>query len=695
MLRNEKPYDFKQELKQIHKKDRRDFTLQPLENELVVMDGIQILLPDYENEVIMTAALDFADYLRTSMGLSAGISDKDTGCKQNIRVSLCQELGDVSGYMGHQITVSDTDIILEGYDDRGAAQGFYLLEDMMNLRKGPFLKKETIQRKALFSPRITHSPIGPFEYTEEALSIIAHHGFDAIELWMKEPNQTLVGYLDFNQICDRAKKYGIDVYAEIYMEHSAHPDDPGAQEFYDKLYGELFEKCPNIKGITFVGEATRFHSRDSKVWRRVNPSDITGNIPDGKINAGWWPCCDYPKLMAMIQKSVYKFKPDADIIFCTYNWGRQPEEDRVKLIEALPKGISLLATWDMFHMFKVGEAMEDVSDYSLQFVGPGEYFASEAKAAKKKGMRLYSISNTSGRTWDFGVIPYEPMPYQWIKRYKAVLKAREEWGLCGLVENIHYGFHPSFITELEKWAFFTEVKPMEQILEELLIRDFGAENLAAVDRAMHIWSEAITHCMPTYEDQYGTLRIGPAYPFWTTEPNPPKIPSPPQAFWGNSIYHAVYTPHHDIVCSLPGVRLFAEIEEFTKLRDMLLEGVEVLETIEWPNDKLLKLINLGKFMYRTAVTTVYYKKFYVLLMKLKVAGTRANAASILNELEEILLRERENAEATIPLVRLDSRLGWEPSMDYTTNEECLRWKLKQIEAELTYRIPMMRKSNEL
>ena len=172
MLKPEKPYDFKKELQQIHKKDRRDHTLKPALDEFVLKDGIQILLPDYDNEVVMTAAVDFTDYLRVSMGISAGITDKDTGAEQTIRIALNQDLGDASGYMGHRITVTEGGITLEGYDDRGVAQGFYLLEDLMNLRKAPYLKKETTQRKALFSPRITHSPIGPFEYTEEALSPI-------------------------------------------------------------------------------------------------------------------------------------------------------------------------------------------------------------------------------------------------------------------------------------------------------------------------------------------------------------------------------------------------------------------------------------------------------------------------------------------------------------------------------------------
>ena len=692
MLKPEKPYAFKQELRQIHKPNRRDKTLSPSEDELVLTDGIRIVLPDYENEVIMTAAKDFADYLRTSMGIASQITNTVFTGGQNIYVALKQDLDEENGYMGHRLTVTDSDIYLDGFDDRGIAQGFYLMEDLMNLRKAPFLQKKTIQRKALFSPRSTHSPLGSFEYTEEALSLIAHQGFDAISLWIKGPDQTLKGYLDFNQVCDRARKYGIDVYADIYMPHTAHPDDPGAQEYYDRMYGDLFCKCPGIKGTYIYGEACKFHSRDPHVIHPQDPGDITANLPDDKIEAGWWPCCDYPQLLEMIQKSIRKVRPDADIVLCSYNWGYQPEEDRIKLIEALPEGIALCATWDMFHTFKVGEITEYISDYSLQFVGPGEYFTSEAIAAKKKGMRLYSISNTSGKTWDFGVIPYQPMPYQWIKRYKAILKAHKEWGLCGLMENIHYGFYPSFIADLEKWAFFSEVKPMEEILADLLARDFGAENLETVDKAMHIWSDAITHMMPTSADQYTALRIGPAFPIFTTG-KAVKIPSPPQAFWGNAIYSPKYGNTYNTVTSLPGVRIYTENEEFTKLRDMLREGIEVLKTISNPSNALLRLINMGEFMYRTIITVLNCRKSFIELTKLQIAGTKENAAQILNKLEQIILAEKENVEATIPLVQVDSILGYEPSMDYTTNEACLRWKLKQLEIELNYRIPTLRNCN--
>jgi hypothetical protein len=80
---------------------------------------------------------------------------------------------------------------------------------------------------------------------------------------------------------------------------------------------------------------------------------------------------------------------------------------------------------------------------------------------------------------------------------------------------------------------------------------------------------------------------------------------------------------------------------------------------------------------------------------LSIAADAENAEKILNEIEVLLLQEKENVEATIPLVQADSRLGWEPSMEYTTDEEGLRWKLRQLEYELNVILPKFRKGNRL
>ena len=701
MLKKQNNYDFKSELLVVHKTDIRDKSAVKDKDEFEFFDGISILVKNPESQVIMTALRDFEDYLFTSMNVCSSI--KKSGTAQ-VTVTLGKNLGKAEGYMGYRITVSADGVLLEGHDERGIAQGLYYLEDLMNIRKAPFIKFGVTERKALFSPRITQSPFGMYEWNDDAFKILAHRGFDAIDLWITDPWTNNRGeYLDIRLIAERAKKYGIDVFVELYAAHSAHPDDDGAQEFYDNLYGTLFDVCPIIKGVTVVGEATNFASRDPRVGLSPHSKNFIDNIPTGKTSPGWFPCSDYPEWIEMIKKAVRKKRADAEILFCSYNWGYQPEEDRIALINKLPTDISLLATWDMFHKFKVGDSVEDICDYSLSFEGPGEYFISEASAAKARGIKVYAIANSSGRTWDFGTVPYEPMPEQWIKRYKNMQKAQVELGLTGIIENIHYGFHPSIITDLEKQAFFTPVESLEQTLIKLLERDFGKENAPTVKRATELFSEAITHYVPTNEDQYGGFRTGPAYPLWSGDldglpssiPEQGKAPDRPHAMFGNGVYFGKYTLDNEGRNSLSGVRIFDELKAVKKVESLMDKGISVLTAIKDKNDNLERLILLAIFIRNSCRTVINVKEHFILKQKLTVAGTRKAAARIIDDLEKIILKERENVLDTIPVVELDSRLGWEPSMDYTTDKKGLEWKLSQLDYELNFKIPTYRKANAL
>jgi len=695
MLQPEKNYDFKAALLQIHRKDWRDPELRPEEDEFEITEGVRILLPPDADEVIVTAARDFQDYLLSAMDISAMVT-KRSGPGQSIRLALSRDLEEEArGYMGYRIEVTGEGIALTGYDNVGIAQGLYFLEDLMDIRRAPFLKKGVTARKSLFEFRPSHSPFGMFEYPDEAFSLLAHRGYNIIELWMKDAYTSKRGdFVDVNLICRRAKKYGIKVYVELYALNEVYPDTPEAEAYYDKLYGEFFTACPDIAGVVLVGEAAEFHSKDPHVGKAPYCANIIDGIPTGKRSPGWWPCCDYYKLIEAVKKAVRKYKPDADVVACTYNWGWAPEEDRIKLIDSLPTDISLLATWDMFQKQKRGNSVACVMDYSLQFAGPGDYFASEAKACKRRGIRLYTIGNASGRTWDFGVIPYEPMPFQWIRRYEAMQKAHAQWGMIGVSENIHYAFQPSIIGDLEKWAFFGE-KDLLGILDRLLVRDHG-KDAYAVREAFRCFSEAITHHSTAGEDQYGVFRVGPSYPFWIFPPsNGGKVPERKRAMFGSGIYTNAYPNYLDDYGSICGVRIFDELAELRKMQACFEEGIAILQALENPNDETLRLCNLAKFLRNTTVSGIHNKEFYILKQQLHIAGTQENAGRLLDEIEALLTAERQNAQDTIPIVQVDSRLGWEPSMEYTTDEAGLLWKLRQIDYELSYTIPMFRRANAI
>ena len=181
-------------------------------------------------------------------------------------------------------------------------------------------------------------------------------------------------------------------------------------------------------------------------------------------------------------------------------------------------------------------------DYTASFEGPGKYFRSEAQTAHERGIPLYTMSNTAGLSWDIGVIPYEPIPFQWARRYRGLHEAREKWGLVGLMESHHYGWWPSFVNELAKWAFWAPTPTTEEMAERIARRDFGQEGAPLAVKAWQAWSEAFRDYVPTNEDQYGPFRVGPSYPLLFLEEKGP-FPSAPYAHFGARILTTNYRPH--------------------------------------------------------------------------------------------------------------------------------------------------------
>nr|MBQ4319600.1 hypothetical protein [Clostridia bacterium] len=496
----ERNYDFCRRMLEVHKKNRRNKALAPDFDEFVFKSPVRILMPEDAGEITVTAAKDFADYLFTSMNVTAYVDYDDGSDSPNtVILALNSDLGEASERRGHRVTIAEN-VKVEGYDEAGIAQGLYYLEDVMNLREAPYLKKKIETRRIMFAPRTVMSGYGAGEYPDEYLAALAHHGFSGIMLWIKGINESQKGYQNFKDLAVRAGRYGFDIYVESYTKHDVYPEGEEAQEFYDRLYGDLFAEFPFIKGLVIVGEAVNFPSRD--------PS-----VPEGR-RPGWWPCSDWPLLLSMIKNAVDKVKPGVEIILSSYNWGYCDYKLRQKLISELPKGVLLNCGWEMFEHFDLDGVDERCADYSLRVVKPGHYFLTEAEAATQYGIKLETIANTGGKTWDFGAIPFDPAPYRWAERCEELRKAHDNNNLAALLDSIHFGVYPSFITEITKWAFCEPRVDLNELIPKILAMHFGHDEIDKIDKAMHLWSDALANMVPTDLDQYGALRVGPGHPFY-------------------------------------------------------------------------------------------------------------------------------------------------------------------------------------
>ncbi len=519
-------------------------------------------------------------------------------------------------------------------------------------------------------------------YADEHISAIAHAGISALLVFVEDIDKTPHGYTDFNDLIYRASRLGVDVYAYSYMLSKMHPEDEGAEAFYDQLYGRLFDRCPGFKGIVFVGESCEFPSRDPHTTGMLRldnfNSDGSPKIT-GKPSPGWWPCCDFPQWIDLIKRIIRSRRADADIVFWTYNWGYVEKEYRLELLRNIPTDISLLVTFEMFENVERCGFESRTVDYTLFFEGPGQYFTSEAELAAERGIRLYSMTNTGGRTWDIGTIPYEPAPYQWARRHAEMKKAHDKWGLCGTMDSHHFGFFPSFISELAKWSFTEPVADTGEILKKITVRDWGKENAENALEAYRLFSEGIRYLISTNEDQYGPFRVGPSYPLLLFKNTDAEFPSVPWAhFGGNKICFPVYT--YDLTTPGRLEKISREIKCHSETARLYSEGASILEKLTEKltgrkKEEAEKQTGLAYFISNAAKTTVNVKEWHILKTALTKESDPSKRKIILEKMIEIGEREIGNARSTIPLVERDSRLGFEPSMEYMCDREHLDWKL--------------------
>ncbi|MFD2330836.1 hypothetical protein ACFSR7_16410 [Cohnella sp. GCM10020058] len=691
----ERNYEFRKRLEEVHRSDRRNPEVHASPDDLEITEEWRIVVGVEAGDLLLNTAKDLQDYLFASMNVSVRLSrvtdleqaarDADQAIVFATKTDLPPSYGEaLARPRSYRIMAGDRRILLCGYDERGAAQASYYLEDQMNLREAPLWPHGDISREPLFSPRMAHSGWGLDRFPDAHLNAMAHAGIDAILVFVKDVDETPEGYQDFNYLVDRAALYGLDVYMYSNLASRLHPDDPDAPDDYERTYGRVFQACPRFKGVILVGESCEFPSKDPNTTGKLR-LDWPADQPRTKPSPGWWPCTDFPQWLTLLAKTIRAHNAEADIVFWTYNWGYAPEADRLRLIRALPEGITLLVTFEMFEQIRREHVTNVCVDYTLSSIGPGAYFRSEAAVAKERGIKLYAMSNTGGLTWDIGVIPYEPFPGQWNKRHRALQQARHDWGLSGLMESHHYGWWPSFISELAKAAYWHPSPAYEDVLAQLARRDFGAEGAPLAMAAWACWSEAIQHYVPTNEDQYGPFRIGPSYPLVFC--NPVNVPADQKAMFGNEIVVTNYQPLEGPRQSLGSARVDVELRSLERMLERMHAGNGLLEqalaaTPPGKQAEVARLLGLGRFIALCVQTTIHVKQWWKAKQALFREPDPQLAEKWLERLAQLAEREIANAEAALPLVEADSRLGWEPSMAYMTDPDHLRWKIHQVRTVL-------------
>ncbi len=700
-MKNERPYQFREFLNQVHRPNRRNPHAAPLQDDETMLDEAwSIVIPENAGIELKKAVLDFQDYLLVSMNLPVSIHTRESG-----KVIVLRH-GNERNSRAFEYECDGRRVIISGDSWIGVQQGLFYLEDLMNLREQPCLKHtgKAIRRYPLFSPRMVHSGFGLDQYPDTQLSLIAHAGFDSIIIFVAGLDKTPDGPLDFNDVIRRAAGYGLDTYFYSRLNAYKHPDDEDAAAFFEAEFGTLFRNSPGAKGLILVGECCEFPTKDPRANSALTTSGVNpenDGICSHKSGSGWWPCSDYPQWLNAVKSAVRRHAPAAEIIFWTYNFGCAPEEAQKELLRNLPGDITLLITFEMYEQRRFPNHTARQADYSITFPGPSRIFEFQSECARQAGIPLYSMTNTGGRTWDTGVCPYVPVPQQWFKRYESMHQARAHWHLSGLMESHHYGWYPSVVSECSKWSFWSPQEKPDEILNRIALRDFGPGGAAAAVAAWRLWSEAIGEWSPSFGDQCGPLRAGAAYPLIFLPYLYPHVEQnmeyPGIAARAKGFIHPVYFPEHVYGGSACGKTIHEDLKILPAALARWREGEVLMEqaVAAAPPEKRAnaeKILGVGKFFSAAVQTMINAKKWFILNRKLEIEPDFDTASHLLDDMLILIGEELANVRAVIPVAENDSILGWEPCMEYVGGPRHLHWKIRQLENLRDFTLPAYRRT---
>jgi hypothetical protein len=492
-------------------------------DEIAIGDGWRLLVTAPRSPAVATAVGDLADLLRRRMRLSIEVAWDGAAKAGPHTITLAEGPNLADGprtAAGYRFAAEGQQIHIHGRDARGVLRGIWYLEDLMALRGGPLVKRQTTVREPRYAPRATCAAWGGTGelctpapvYTDEHLRLISRYGYDAIWIiWWPGPerDQPLpthiapgrvpegLTYQPFTarliDLTERASRYGLDV---VINAVPPYPVDKEEEKVLQEQARQLLRDAPRIKAVVFGDEGMGSTRHGMDAWTRTC-SLLETAFAEVR-----------PEFRTVAWRYTFRFRsPDRE------TWDRSMTQ-----MDRLDPRIGYMAPFDSFWMRRRDGILQEAYDYCLSLKAPSEDFryaadfiTASAHKAERPARPLWAHIETRF-SQESNTQPEIPCMQRWAERFDAVNGFRP--AIEGLIANwYHQGFYPTPVTELFGWMSYSNAPPTKELLRAIARRDFGS---GQEDRVLAAWgefSEAIWH-FPFYYGLSATMNAGLAQPFW-------------------------------------------------------------------------------------------------------------------------------------------------------------------------------------
>jgi hypothetical protein len=714
----------------------RDANKIPKDGEIIISGHYWKLIWHTSSSIILQNAVhDFQDYLEKSQNVKVnlGTINSPEGWQNLNQIIMVGTREDMPGYgltlkgpKDYEIKVTSERITVCGYDERGAMFGLFNLEARMNLREGPILPNNlNTVRYSLYDTRMVLSWMGWMEWPDQLLSHLAHDGYDAIfasvyanpngDRTTAESSTEFYARLLFrvrqqdpDQIHDlitRAARFGIKVYTPIIYQYLGTPE---SEKGLRKLVRNIANDFPAIKGYVLLTEGFYYGE-----WR-------AGHSSDEKYMQSW--ARNWCKAVGVVEEECHKINPSIEILPWEYNIDFRPQKADLKryFIQQLPEDTIPLLTWENGKSFEIDGMKGYLRDYSLSQIGPAEVTEAQILEARKRNMKVYCKADTFA-SWQFGTIPYLPVPYQWVDRYKAL----EKFSVNGTLESWSSGYKPNFISELRAWTCWSEAPPVEELFSNMAARIFGANGMDKVVKAWKYFSEAIQLVPDTGPNMGTNNAIG--NPLFFQVP-PPRTTTFNHSwtdfgkwmgyfggeinpYWPFTVSRMVFYPDFTgknnkaelYARSTTGIQADKEIKVLPVFLRYMKQAAYKMETglklyreaaLTAPESKrqqAMREVLVAEQLHRMMQSDCAILEFEDLRLQQESEKDFRKRDSILDQMGNILLEEINRTELSLIAASHDSRLGFQFEQDYVYTPYSLQEKLKVLYDTLNIQIPTVQK----
>jgi hypothetical protein len=720
----------------------RDAEARPGPDEVALGPDWKIAVPTDAKPLTGMMGQHLAEFLTQRMALNLSVEriSSDALLRGIERALVLLDSGGGESAVPESFTISiDTrSVTVHGRDPEGVRDGVVKLVDIMGARQAPILSRGEQSYRPRLPVRLGVVPwMGSYRdlvfmghnavllntYFEGEESLFALSRSDAIpELEARRKPEVLHALI---KAIEEAKRYGLNVYAQVNTRQkfpkgdpifAADPDIRGAltwkadgeyvlctehplvQRYLAESVEELFRSAP-LDGLLFINGGESFYHCFMRSY----------GTPKGHTNCQRCEPLGAETVVANLSNRLLaaarKVNPKAEIIAWPYSAEHVWSADRYQegVIKKLNPGAGIFTEIEKDErMAKPDGVVKHIADYSIDFIGPSERAKRQISACNAAGVPIY-IKSEPELGFEAPRLPYIPCLDRWADRAEALAScgANGAW-----VFPYFRPYYAGSSAEVFKSFWWEPVKQKDEILLSLANRIAGSEAGSHLRKAWKHASEAVDWSPEQPSYYTGPYYLGPAHPMCV---DPAR--ELPKVFYGQFLFmgeidDAEGLKFRPIFVGSPSGNVPVFGTFYRNMEACLRRAVDELEVaaplVPGQNRMVFDAeCSPIRWFYHTARAQAnFYESCQVrdTLLQFAKQEVRTEAEikehrAMLERWEHVLLDEKANAEAALPLVERDMRLDCYYGTDHKFPHiaDMIRAKLGLLEAEIGEILPDIRR----